>query len=365
MPAATVARPARAVPDTARRQPQASHIDLTERNQFAVTKPAPHHSSSHATSLDPEDTTTNSRQARSITERQWLYPGKSHPQLALEEVMAKVQSAQQVTSVVAEQVEAATTRLDGATEAIVVAKERQQKALQESSKLRAKDLWDAIQLSAADQQLKDQVNRAADDLGLTVATDSAQDLMRTTHQVVDLASRTRVLAISKPWYRSPLAYAFYAAVIIGSLGLLIGAVVHTAHEWAGTAITAIGQLAAIGSAAAAWIVRQGGLARRFIAPAETLQRRLEGKLAEQQAKNERELAALEQEADTAKAELAVALQQRAAAEQQLAAAKKEKTELTGKRLLRRYLAERASSGDYDHYMGVVVSIHGVPGIRVS
>ena len=71
MPAATVARPARAVPDTARRQPQASHIDLTERNQFAVTKPAPHHSSSHATSLDPEDTTTNSRQARSITERQW------------------------------------------------------------------------------------------------------------------------------------------------------------------------------------------------------------------------------------------------------------------------------------------------------
>ena len=74
MPAATVARPARAVPDTARRQPQASHIDLTERNQFAVTKPAPHHSSSHATSLDPEDTTTNSRQARSITERQWHRP---------------------------------------------------------------------------------------------------------------------------------------------------------------------------------------------------------------------------------------------------------------------------------------------------
>ena len=76
MPAATVARPARAVPDTARRQPQASHIDLTERNQFAVTKPAPHHSSSHATSLDPEDTTTNSRQARSITERQWVPAGR-------------------------------------------------------------------------------------------------------------------------------------------------------------------------------------------------------------------------------------------------------------------------------------------------
>jgi len=71
MPAAAVARPARAVPDTARHQPQASHIDLTERNQFAVTKPAPHRSSNHAMSLDPEDTTTNPRQARSITERQW------------------------------------------------------------------------------------------------------------------------------------------------------------------------------------------------------------------------------------------------------------------------------------------------------
>jgi len=33
-------------------------------------KPAPHRKSNHATLPDPEDTTTNSRQARSITERQ-------------------------------------------------------------------------------------------------------------------------------------------------------------------------------------------------------------------------------------------------------------------------------------------------------
>ena len=45
------------------------------------------------------------------------------------------------------------------------------------------------------------------------------------------------------------------------------------------------------------------------------------------------------------------------AEQQLAAAVKEQSELTGKRLLRKYLAERASSDDYEHYMGVVALAH--------
>jgi hypothetical protein len=286
-----------------------------------------------------------------------LYPAKSKPQLALDDMMSKVQGAQQVTLAVAKQVEIATTRLDQATEAIDSAKERHQKALQESSKLRGRDLWDAVKLSAADQELKNQVARAADDLGLTVSTESAQDLMGATRQIVDLASRARVLATSKPWYRSPLAYAIYAAVIVGSVSLLVGAVVHTGHKWTGTAITTIGQLAALGSAAAAWVSRQGSLARRFIAPAETLQRRLEERLADQQAENERELAALEREAETAKAELAVALQQHAAAEQELAIAEKERSELTGKRLLRRYLAERAGSGDYEHYMGVVALAH--------
>jgi KAP family P-loop domain len=286
-----------------------------------------------------------------------LYSAKPRHQLVLDELMTKVQGAQQMTSVLASETEAATTRLNEATEAINSAKERQQKALQESSNLRAKDLWDAVKISAADQHLKDQVVRAADDLGFSVATDSAQDLISATHQVVDLASRTRVLATSGPWYRSPLAYACYAAIIVGGLGLILGAAVATAHQWMGTAITAISQLAAVGTAAAAWIARQGGLARRFISPAETLQRRLEQRLAEQRTINEQELAALKQEADTAKAELAVAIQQRAAAEQQLAAAEKEQTELKGKRLLRRYLAERANSGDYENYMGVVALAH--------
>lgn len=286
-----------------------------------------------------------------------LYPNKPQPQLALDEVMAKVESAQQVTLAVAEQVEAATTRRDSAVEAIAAAEKRHRKALEDSRELRTKDLWVAITLTADDQDLKEEVVSAADDLGLTVASDSAQDMMRATQQVVGLASRVRVLATSGPWYRSPLAFAVYAAVIVGSLGLLIGAAVHATHAWTGTAITAIGQLAAVGSAAAAWVIRQGSLARRFIAPAEALQQRLEDRLAKQQEKNERELVSLEQDAETAKAELAVAHQQRAAAEQQLAAAEQERTELTGKRLLRRYLAERASSGDYEHYMGVVALAH--------
>lgn len=286
-----------------------------------------------------------------------LYPSKPEPQLALDEVMTKVESAQQLTSAMTEQVEAAATRRDSAVEAIAAAEERQRKALEDSRKLRTRDLWDAITLTADDQNLKEQVVSAADDLGITVASDSAQDMMRATQQVVGLASRVRVLATSGPWYRSPLAFAVYAAIIVASLGLLIGAVVHAADAWTGTVIAAIGQLAAIGSAAAAWVIRQGSLTRRFIAPAEALQQRLEDRLARKHAENERELVALEQDAETARGELAVALEQRAAAEQQLAAAKQERAELTGKRLLRRYLAERASSDDYEHYMGVVALAH--------
>ena len=286
-----------------------------------------------------------------------LYPNKPQPQAVLDKVMAKVESAQQVTLAVAEQVDTATTRRDSAVEAIAAAEKRHRKALEDSGKLRTKDLWEAITLTADDQDLKEQVVSAADDLGLIVASDSAQDMMRATQHVVGLASRVRVLATSGPWYRSPLAFAFYAAVIVGSFGLLIGAAVHAAHAWTGTAITAIGQLAAVGSAAAAWVIRQGSLARRFIAPAEALRQRLEDRLAKQQEKNERELVALEQDAETAKAELAVALERGAIAAQQLAAAEQERTELTGTRLLRRYLAERASSGDYEHYMGVVALAH--------
>jgi hypothetical protein len=95
-----------------------------------------------------------------------------------------------------------------------------------------------------------------------------------------------VLATSGPWYQSPLAYAIYAALVVGFLGLLLGAVVRTGHEWMGTSIAAIGQLAAVGSAAAGWIIRQSALARGFIAPAESLHRRLEERFAEQQARNE-------------------------------------------------------------------------------
>jgi hypothetical protein len=286
-----------------------------------------------------------------------LHPEESRYQLALDELMAKVEGAQQVTSAVAANVEAAATRLEGADKAINAAKERHKEAIQESSKLRARDLWDAVKLSAAEEGLKDQVVEAADELGLSVATETARDLMGASRQVIDLASRVRVLATSRPHYRSPLAYAFYAAVFVGLLGLLIGAAVHRSNQWMGTAITATAQFAAVGSALAAWISRQAGLLRRFVAPAETLERHLQEKFAQQQAENERELAELQQEADATQAELTVAIQQHAAAEQQLVAAKKEQAELTGKRLLNRYLAERAGSGDYEGYMGVIALAH--------
>jgi KAP family P-loop domain len=283
-----------------------------------------------------------------------LHPGKSRHELTQDDLVGKVQGAQQVTSAVGAQVQAAATRLDHATAAIDEAKERQQAAIQESSKLRARDLWEAVKLSAADQSLKEEVIKAADDLGLSVATDSTRDLAQAARQVIDLGSRARMLAVSKPWYRCPLAYALYAAVIVGSVGLLISAVAHSANQ---SEITAIAQLAAAGSAVAAWVIRQASLVRRLIMPAETLQQRLEERFAQQREENGREQAELVKEADAAKAELGAAVHQHAIAEQQLELAKQEQAELTGKHLLRRYLAERADSQDYERYMGVLALAH--------
>ena len=282
-----------------------------------------------------------------------LHAGRSRHQLALDEVMTTVKGAEQLTSAAAAQVEVARTHINSSNRVINAAKERHREAIEKSSKLRKKDLWEAVKLTAADKKLIEPVVKAANDLGLSVASDSARDLAEASCQVIAIASRTRALATSRPLYRSPLAYAFYAAVIVGLVGLAVGMVVHRSNEWTGTAITAIGQLAAIGAAIAGWISRQASLARGFIAPAETLQRQLQERVARQRAETEWELARLDQEAGRAEAELTVAIQEHAAAKQRLEAVQKEQAELTGGRLLRRYLAERASSHDYEDYMGVV------------
>jgi predicted KAP-like P-loop ATPase len=108
-----------------------------------------------------------------------LHSANSDRRVVLDKLMAEVQSAQHMTAAAAAQVEAAMTRREAATEAIDVAEERHKKAIREASKLRTKDLWDSVKLSADDPDIK-KVLQAANDLGLNVATDSAEELVRAT-----------------------------------------------------------------------------------------------------------------------------------------------------------------------------------------
>jgi LexA DNA binding domain/KAP family P-loop domain len=79
---------------------------------------------------------------------------KSGRQVTRDEVMGKVRSARQVTLAAAEKVEAARARREAVREAIVAAEEHHEKAIQEAGKLRIKDLWDAVKLSADDLDVK-------------------------------------------------------------------------------------------------------------------------------------------------------------------------------------------------------------------
>jgi hypothetical protein len=125
-----------------------------------------------------------------------LHPDRSHYELAVSELMVKVESARRMKSVAEEQVEAAQSQLHDSTTAIDDAKERHQKAVEESRRLRMKDLWDLVSIEKEDQGLKAEVVKAVDDLGLSAATETARDLDGASRQVIDVASRVRAMPLS-------------------------------------------------------------------------------------------------------------------------------------------------------------------------
>ncbi|MFX0581150.1 P-loop NTPase fold protein [Nocardia nepalensis] len=281
-----------------------------------------------------------------------LCPPDSTSEQMFAAATAKIAAIQEVVDSADIRVDASQQRVNDVDDEIKHARARHAAKIDSLKSVRLQDIWSGV---VADQDVRNEFERAREELGIPAATDSAHELLTAAREVISLGSRTRILATAgKHWYSSPLAGAY----LIGALGLILTVIL---AKWAPQVTSGIGPFVAtfatVGSSAAAWIGRQSQLARRLLEPAERLQAQIEQRLGEERAKQAAEAEKLTAEAKEAQAELTTALAQRANALDELDAAHRALSELTPAQLLQRYLADRVASGEYDKHLGVVGVVH--------
>jgi TPR repeat protein len=286
-----------------------------------------------------------------------LVPSPNRVESLLQDVLLKVDGARRVTEEAKDKVTLAAANLAAAVDERNRIQLEHETAVKKADQLTRADLREALKLTAEDADLKLKVEEAAKDLGIPAAVDTARDLAATAAEVLRLGSRVRVLATAGALWRSPLALALYAMVIVGAAGLLLGSVVQAASTWLGGALATFSQLLAVAAAAAAWMARQAILVRKFLAPAEQVRSNLDQRLADLRTTQQQELASMQLQIALMEAALKNASDGLAMSQRQMLEAKTEETELTGVKLMRRYLAERAGSGDYQQHLGVVALAH--------
>jgi hypothetical protein len=273
---------------------------------------------------------------------------------ALNEALAKVHSVQQAKTDAAQTAAAAEESVRTARERLRQLQDTYDDAKESAAKIGARDVWNAVKVDA---DLRDDVNAVARQIGLAEAGPSARELNQAVEAIRDTVRHGRALATAGPFWRSPLVLGLLVGVVVSVAGLVLSAVPDWSRTWLAPAVAAVTQLAAIAGGGAAWLTRQNGLMRAILSPADRLQRQILAKVALAEEAYRRDRAVADQHLREAEARLAVAAQAIADAEAQETVARLELEQLTGGRLLERYLAERARSGDYRQYLGVVALAH--------
>ncbi|NRI64837.1 hypothetical protein FEZ60_04680 [Rhodococcus sp. MS16] len=279
-----------------------------------------------------------------------LSPSQSKPESIVLEALAHVRGVQQVVDQASSAVEVAQERVDELKCAVNIAEENHQLAVARVGTVAITDIWSGIGAEAvSDATLREELKSAAHSLGAGSTFDSAQELASAASEILSLGSKTITIA-TVGGFRSPLAWTIYAALAIGGLGF--GAVT-VFDELQGPVSAVLLQLGAVGGAIATWVKRQTTIGRRIIEPAWQLKKNVDNRLAEQRRKLDAELETVKQESAASAMVLLAAKEQEEEARAKLTAAQRAKNDLTGEQLLKSYLAERAGSGEYDHYLGVV------------
>lgn len=268
-----------------------------------------------------------------------LHGSGAAPQQVLDDALATVQGVQEAKSDAAAHADAAQRDAGRAREALAELAATHEQARAKAAQVTARDVWATISINS---DLRADLDHSLAALGLPEVGNDVREITQAVGEVRSTVRRGWALAIAKPWWTSPLVLGLIVAVG----GLAVGAFVDRAQAWLVPLLGLIG-------GAATWLSRQGSLFRQLLRPAERIQRQLDARLAEIDARQE---VARQRLADT-QAEVIAARQRLVEAQARADAAQAELDQLTGARLLERYLSERVGSGDYGRYLGVVARAH--------
>ncbi|MFC7264399.1 P-loop NTPase fold protein [Streptomyces lutosisoli] len=278
----------------------------------------------------------------------------STPQHLLDQALDQVQGVQAVRETAQERAETAQRTAEEARATLDEVMAKHRVARDEASRVRARDLWAAL---SVDETLRSQVDEAASELGVRPVGATAREVAQTIEEARTVVDSARLMSAAGTWWKSPLVVGLGLAAFISVGGFLASVLIDSSATWFTPVTAAITQLAALGSGAAAWVGRQTVLARRLLGPAQEIQRQIDARLAEEEAGQREEAAEVQQRVDEAAGALAAAEEELARAEEREAEAQAALRELSGARLLERYLSERAGSTDYGRYLGVIALAH--------
>ncbi len=283
-----------------------------------------------------------------------LHKDGSAPERVLDDALVKVQGVCDAKADAIANFERSEGAAKRARQELADLQRRNAEARKSAAKVRARDLLAAVTI---DDQLRESLNQAARELGLPEAGATAREVVQAASDVRSAIERGRALSITGPWWRSPLVLGIAVALLVGGIGLAASLAIHARHGTLAPIVAEAGQLIALAGGAAAWITRQSSLVRSLMRPAERIQNQLNERLAEQETKYRAESAAAVDELNRTEAELTRARHQLAVAQEREAIARLDLSRLTGARLLKRYLSERAASSDYGQYLGAVALAH--------
>lgn len=223
-----------------------------------------------------------------------------------------------------------------------------------AAKVRGRDLLDAI---SVDEQLRESLNDVAKELRLPEAGISAREVVQSAGEVRATVENGRALSVTGRWWKTPIALGIAVAVVAGGISVAISTLLHARHGALSPIVAEAGQFLALAAGIAAWITRQSSLARSLMRPAERIQQQVSARIAEQESRYRAESAIAIENLNRTEAELIRARHEQADAQDREAAARLDLDRLSGTRLLKRYLSDRATSSEYGQYLGAVALAH--------
>jgi len=246
----------------------------------------------------------------------------------------------------------------GARRRVSAARREHERQREELAKLAAKQVADDLtreEVSAA-------VGPVLERLGIPAVEASVREMLAALGEARALAERGRGAFL--PLVRGPASerrrrwMLLLMVLFLGpALGWLVGVLVDTISDTAMAQLTAFASGAAtLLTAGAAWVRSQVKWGSDRLAEVEKAQAEVDRRLAEKQAEHTRELRALQEKLQLARADYEAARRKQAEAEARVKDAKAKLDEQSVAKLLASFIEDRAQSADYRKHLGVLALV---------